>query len=242
MTKLLIDSDILLYQSAFAVEKEVRWDDDIITLHTDANELISALDRSLETIQANLGGDIILAMTHSRNFRKTLYPAYKANRTSRKPLGFHTGREYLAATYQTYERPWLEADDCLGILAGLHGSDCIVVSADKDLLQIPGLHASMEGATVTRVTPEDGEAMFWKQALTGDATDNYPGCPGIGPVKAWSILKDLKTTEERWAAVVATYRKHGLSEEYALTQARLAKILTPDLYNFETKEAILWNP
>jgi len=236
---LLIDSDILLYQTAFACERECRWDDDTITLHTDANELLSALDRAIDALVGTLGGTPVLCMTSPNNFRKALYPDYKANRTARKPLGFRLAREHLQQSYKTYERDGLEADDCLGILGTLPATkNPIIVSGDKDLDQIPGRHANMAG-DVYEVSPEQGQAFFWTQCLTGDSTDNYPGCPGIGPKTAQKILEG---SEYPWPKIVASYQKKGLSEAYALTQARLAKILTYQDYDFTKKEPILWTP
>ena len=64
------------------------------------------------------------------------------------------------------------------------------------------------------------------QTLVGDLTDGFGGCPTIGGVKASRVLavcpKDLP---EMWDAVVAEYKRQKLDEEYALTQARLARIL-----------------
>lgn len=238
---LLIDSDILLYQTAFACERECRWDDDIVTLHTDANELTQALDRAIETLTGNLGGTPLLCLTHSVNFRKELYAPYKANRTQRKPLGFHIGRQHILQNYQTYERPRLEADDIMGILGtwGRHGNT-VIVSGDKDLDQIPGWHSNMDGSDIYQVRPQDGQHFFWTQCLTGDATDNYPGVPGVGPKTAEKIL--LASKESPWATVVAAYAKKGLDESHALTMARLAKILDSTLYDFEERKEILWTP
>ena len=69
--------------------------------------------------------------------------------------------------------------------------------------------------------------------------DNYPGCPGIGPVRAKRILADA---DDPWAAVVQAYEKKGLGEEDALLQARLARILQEDTWDQENKEPILWTP
>jgi DNA polymerase-1 len=63
------------------------------------------------------------------------------------------------------------------------------------------------------------------QTLTGDTTDGYPGCKGIGPVNADKVLEGLGTPEEMWEAVVEAYRKKGFGREFALQQARCAFIL-----------------
>jgi len=76
------------------------------------------------------------------------------------------------------------------------------------------------------------------QALTGDSVDGYPGCPGIGPKRAERLLNK----ETSWETVVAAYAKEGLDEEYALAQARVARILRWDEYNIKKEEVILWTP
>ena len=76
------------------------------------------------------------------------------------------------------------------------------------------------------------------QTLTGDPTDGYSGCPSIGKVSAERILKDNST----WQAVVDTYKKKKLSEDAALQQARVARILRASDYDFKKKEIKLWLP
>ena len=91
------------------------------------------------------------------------------------------------------------------------------------------------------------------QTLTGDTTDGYTGCPGIGPKTAEKILQAALaegTTEANpaqlreiyWQHVVKAYAKAGLSEEEALTQARVARICRNSDYDFKTKQVILWSP
>ena len=79
---------------------------------------------------------------------------------------------------------------------------------------------------------------FYTQVLTGDSTDNYPGCPGIGPKKAADILNK----ELSWTSVVNAYLKAGLTEEDALLQARMARILQASDWNSKQQEPILWTP
>jgi DNA polymerase-1 len=72
----------------------------------------------------------------------------------------------------------------------------------------------------------------------------------VGKVKAEKLLTvtnipDMplaELREMRWAAVVAAYEKAGLTEQDALTQARLARILRYSDWDNEKKEPILWTP
>ena len=75
------------------------------------------------------------------------------------------------------------------------------------------------------------------QTLAGDQTDGYAGAPGIG-VKRAEIL--FEKHGYSWETVVKVFKEKGLSEEIALQNARLAKILTVDDYDFDTRTPILW--
>src|SRR5690606_16330912 len=133
-------------------------------------------------------------------------------------------REWVHESYDTYQRPSLEGDDVLGILAThptLIPGEKIVVSIDKDLQTIPGQHFNYKHAReqggdwndlIRKVTVAEADRFHLFQTLTGDTTDGYPGCPGVGPVTAEKILGDDPT----WEKVVAAYRKAKLGEGAAL--------------------------
>ena len=72
----------------------------------------------------------------------------------------------------------------------------------------------------------------------GDTTDGYSGCPKIGPKTAEKILKSNPT----WDAVVNQYQKADLSPDYALTQARLARILRHTEWDDDKMAVKLWEP
>ena len=78
-----------------------------------------------------------------------------------------------------------------------------------------------------------------KDLLTGDTTDGYNGCPTIGPKRAEAILENL-TPSEMWSAVVDTYKSRMFGENYALLQARMARILRDGEYI--NNEPVLWSP
>ena len=115
-----------------------------------------------------------------------------------------------------------------------------MVTIDKDLKTIPGLHFDPGNPDdgIYEVTQEQADYNHLFQSLTGDLVDGYKGCPGVGPVKAARILEK----DPCWASVVAAYNEKGISEEDALVQARVARILRWGEYNMEKKETRLWNP
>ena len=247
---LLIDSDVFLYAAASATETEVQWDDDLWTVHGYLNEAIGQFDSKIAGIKEEIAGDrIVMAMTASNNFRAKVLPTYKGNRKDkRKPVTFKALRKYAMETYISVEMPTLEADDVLGIMSTSEG-DSVIVTIDKDLDTIPGLHFNTlhPERGVYMVTPAMADAFFLKQALMGDTTDGYGGCPGIGPKTADKILAPYITDTEvditgAWGAITAAYIKAGLSETVALQMARCARILRSSDYDQQQEKVILWTP
>jgi DNA polymerase-1 len=132
--------------------------------------------------------------------------------------------------------PTLEADDAMGVY-GTKNPGNIIVSPDKDMKQIPGmLYNFDESFTITK---EEGAKWHLIQAMAGDNTDGYAGVPGIGIKKATALFEEHGYS---WKTVVKAFKEKDLSEEVALMNARLAKILTTDDYDHEKGEPILWNP
>lgn len=272
-TTLLIDADVVAYQAASSVEVATHWGGGYWTWHCDENEVKAAIhdqiDRYMETLKADA---YKLCLTDSEgNFRKTVLPTYKGNRANvKKPLVLLSIKQWMIDELDAYFRPGLEGDDCMGILATtkqLKG-DKVIVSIDKDMKTIPGLfYRDVVDAEMVEIS--EAEADYWHlyQTLTGDTTDGYSGCPGIGPVEAKRVLDEqialrpyehtLKSgprkgqTETRWEevpaaslweVVVSQFQKAGLNEAEALTQARVARILRASDYDFKKKEPILWTP
>lgn len=236
-----IDADMPLYSVAFSVEEAVDWGDDLWTLHADLGQARDLFDLWVDTVKTDLKvKEVVLCLSDKQNWRKDLYPEYKANRSrNRKPVVFRPLRDWIITRYKAKVVPDLEADDLLGINA--NKSTNILVSGDKDLRTVPGLHYNPDRADegVVRITEDEGRYNHMMQTLTGDAVDNFKGCPGVGPKAAQKVLADL-SPDEYWPAVVARYEKAGLTEEDALLQARLAFILTKPYY--KRKEVILWTP
>ena len=87
------------------------------------------------------------------------------------------------------------------------------------------------------ITPDEGAKWHLIQTMAGDNTDGYSGVPGIGIKRAEQIFKLKGYT---WKAVVETFEDKGMTEEDAITNARLARILTSNDYDHEKKEPILW--
>lgn len=240
---LLIDGDIIAYKAAAAAEKPINWGEGLWTLHAWEDDVCVIIDEFIEKLyDKELFGDgYEVALSSSSNFRKDINPDYKANRTNtRKPMLLGFARDYIMATHNGTLSFNLEADDVLGIGATA-SENCVIWSEDKDLLTVYGNH--LIDGKVEYITGYEADYKFFTQVLTGDATDNYSGCPNIGPATAEKIFKKAdKDGVPLWDAILAAYEKEGLNEDFVLMQARMAYILHNGDYNENTGEVKLWTP
>lgn len=146
-----------------------------------------------------------------KSVRRQISPIYKANRKPNKWV--NAIRKYLIEMDFAITHPEFEADDLIFDRAlELGEQNCIILTMDKDLKQIPGIHFNYYRPKVVNengekisgdcvglsvVTKEEAEYTFWLSMLTGDHGDNIKGIKGLGPKKGEAILKgktDLKET------------------------------------------------
>jgi DNA polymerase-1 len=187
------------------------------------------------------------------NFRKQLNPTYKHGRSEiEKPDLLMWVKEYLAHEYPSFIRPRLEADDIMGILATsgdrfIQGTK-IIVSEDKDMRTIPGYlyNPNRDELGIIRISKLDAKLFHLWQTVVGDPVDGYTGVPGIGPkgrdVEYANEIIESTTPLMAWDVVLEAYASKGLTEEDAILQARMARILHDGDYNYKTKGIRLWTP
>ncbi|WP_343698857.1 hypothetical protein [Caulobacter sp.] len=270
MRTLLIDADILAYQAAASNERRYAWDDGEVSVVADEDKAREFARETLDNLMTALQADdfLICLSDDFHNFRKEVSPTYKGNRTGERPVHLYDIKDWLRDNYPHRLIPRLEADDVMGILATEPGctDERIIVSADKDMITIPGLlyRPHEKNPKVRFVSVEEADRYHLYQTLIGDSTDFYPGCPGVGPVLAEEMLDgklrfvrrereitrgknkgtikvewDVEPSPSPWATVVSCYEKKGLTEADALIQARLAKILRHEDFDGRVK---LWKP
>ncbi len=237
---LLIDSDFLAYKAAQACEIGIDFGEDVIIAQSQFSEVLKVFHNELNKVtKAMMEDDFILYFSSTQNFRKKIYPDYKGHRMKRKPLGYKRLVNYCRDNHNFKLIEGLEADDTIGIEATRHANPSnIIVSPDKDLKQIPSVLWNLTD-DVVEITKEEGDRWHLVQSLSGDPTDGYSGCPGIGVKRATELLDK---NENQWEAVCKAYRDRGLSDDDALLNARLAKILRNENYDHDRNQPILWNP
>lgn len=253
----LIDADVLAWKAAACVEKTIRFETDTCLPVASLADARAAFDAKLAAVLRRLEArEYILCFSDddpAANFRRILCPSYKINREGKpRPVVLSFLRRAILAETppkRCCQRSGLEADDCLGILATrrsfLPDRRKIVVSIDKDLRGIPGLFHDLghPESGVQTISPPQADLWFMTQTLTGDPVDGYPGCPKIGPQGAAKLLRDVEPTiDALWPVVLSAYQKAGLGPDYALTQARLARILRAEDYDFKHRIVKLWTP
>ncbi len=165
------------------------------------------------------------------SFRNDIYPDYKANRSDPPEElvpQFGLIREATRAfNVPCIELPGFEADDLIATFARMareEGHEVVIVSSDKDLMQLVNDGVSMldpaKNLTVGRdeVIERFGvgpESVIDVQALAGDSTDNVPGVPGIGIKTAAELIRtygDLDTLLERAEEIRQPKRRQNLIE------------------------------
>ena len=239
-TTLVIDGDLYLYRCAASCEEETDWGDDIWSLSTDLKQAKAHFAAMVKDFEKTLDAkEVVVTLSGSNNFRKTVEPTYKWGRKkTRKPVGYKALTEWVKETYDTIQVDCLEADDVMGILGSVPRTCAIVVSDDKDMKSVPSnLYRPVTDERLT-ISEADADRYFYTQTLTGDVTDGYAGCPKIGPKTAEKVLGSHPT----WDAVVAAYQKENLTADYALTQARLARILRYQDWDEDEQAVKLWEP
>lgn len=181
-----------------------------------------------------------MAFTSRTNFRTPLMDTYKGHRDPKdRPLGLQAAREWMSRYYPSLEFPDLEADDILGVMAPVFD---LLVSGDKDLLTIPGKHFNPQQDKYYNIDEATANTNWLTQTLQGDTADGYKGCPKVGEVRAKRLLEPLNgDLQAQWDAVVQAFAKEDLDEGYALTQARMARILRNGEWSLEGG-VTLWTP
>jgi 5'-3' exonuclease len=157
-----------------------------------------------------------------RSFRHEIAPSYKANRPeSEAPLHHQIAlavEQLQAEGFPIWKAPGFEADDVIASAVtqalAIEGGSALIVSADKDLLQLVGPRVFVKSAKTGDVLDD---AAVWAKfgvrpdqmrdylTLVGDTADNILGAKGIGPKTAAALLAEHETLD----AMYSTLLVHG---------------------------------
>ena len=241
---LLIDADVLAFEASVIAEESIEWKEEMWTVHADMAlakaRIVNRVEEFKEKLQAD---DIVMALTDRANYRRILNPDYKSNRSkSRLPIILKQVKKWIIEEMDGQLWPNLEADDVISILATDKKMDeeTIIVSIDKDFKSVPGIYYDFNKDETHHVSQEDADRYHLIQTLTGDATDGYSGVPKVGAVTAKRLLE--KEGYE-WETVAKCYEDVGMTENDALMNAWMARLLQADNYCFRTNTIKkLWTP
>ncbi len=237
----LIDAYAVIYRAYYAFIKKPRINSK--GLNT------SAIMGFLNCINEILGKEnpeyIGVAFDHGKTFRHEIFPAYKAQRAA-QPEDISRSvpiiKEILAALrIPCLQADGFEADDVIGTLAHKAGNEDIetyMLTPDKDYAQLVGGNVFMyrprhgggydkldEAAVCEKYEISSAAQVVDLLALTGDASDNFAGCPGIGPKTAVQLLKQFGNVDEMLSRTSEISGKLREKVEENIESIRLAQRL-----------------
>lgn len=212
--QVLIDGDTFAYRAAFSCE-----DNDIEDAIDKVDEL---LEDSLNKVMWEVSEeDFQVFLTGKGNFRYDIATTheYKGNRKdAEKPKHLQSVRQHMIEQWDAIVSDGEEADDLIGIWSTQYGPDCIVISVDKDMMQLPCRHFNPNRRSFSKVSEVEGNRFFYSQILTGDRADNIIGLYGIGPKKAEKILEDYEEEADMYEACLRSY---GGEEDRVIENGKL---------------------
>ena len=255
-TLLLLDSYALAFRMFYAYSQNPLKNsqgEDVSMMHGYWGAVLRILAKHNPTHFA-----IARDVAHTKTFRHELYPDYKANRgpmpeemAAQMPL---LGESLEASGIPLLSEPGYEADDVMASTATAAveaGFDHVVIlSKDKDMSQIVSdkihLFHLTKGADGIDFGPEQvlekyglpPEKIRDYLALMGDASDNVPGVPKVGPKTAIQLLNDYGDMDNLYANLDKITKK-GLHDN--LADNREKAFLSRELVTLQTKRAFNGN-
>ena len=254
----LIDGSSFVFRAYYqSIRQDQKYNYRMDRLPTGAIRLFAT--KVLQFIRDGAGGfkPTHLAMIFDKtenSFRRDIYPQYKAHRKD-PPDELVPQFPLMRATVSAFgmvpiEQSRYEADDIIATYARQArqaGADVLIVSADKDLMQLVDSGVSMydpasgqAGVAGSREERRFGPAEVVEyfgvgpdrvvdvQALAGDSTDNVPGAPGIGLKTAAQLITeygDLETLLARAGEIKQPKRREALTNPDTVKLIRVSKQL-----------------
>lgn len=187
-------------------------------------------------------------------FRKQQYVGYQAKR----PVMQSNLAEQIPLVYELldkleikhFELAGFEADDVIGTIATKTNVETIIVTGDRDMLQLINKNIKV---CVSEAKIYDEELVFkefgvkpaqWVdvKALKGDSSDNYPGVKGIGPKTAQALIAKYNTLENLYSQLGKLGKlgeKLAEETEMAGLSQKLARIKTDVPLQFDLTKTLV---
>lgn len=173
---ILIDGDHIVHRAAGSCEPTKL--KPFLESREDAIARADSMMEKLLTEQLQ-NWDYELYIGGEGNWRKAIYPEYKANRKEKRVATWlQDVREHLVVNWKAQIINDIEVDDKCGIELTAGTEEDICVSLDKDLLTVPGCHYNFVKEKLQYVTQIQAWRNFYSQVITGDSSDNVPAFDG----------------------------------------------------------------
>ncbi len=256
---LLIDGDRIAADFSARAESQVR-SQKTHNVHAMEEKTVMELGLQITEWQQRFEAHTVqIALSDTAHYRRRLFPDYQAYSSiaTRDSHLYQALLLYLKRNYSSLRYPGLESIDVLGVWATSPytlNEPRLMITSNPNLDMIPGYgwDPRNEDSDPVQNSRFLADLMFFRQALTGRAADNFEGCPGIDTDKIETLLQPFREAvtdyredyfswlEGLWRMVVREYTKAGKNEEDALFCARLARICRYGDYDFEKKTPRLW--
>lgn len=265
---ILIDAYALIYRSYYALIRAPRINSK--GLNTSAvmgfcntlNEMLTKVQPAIGTLPSH----IAVAFDHGKTFRHEMFPDYKAQREE-TPEDIRLSIPIIKDILKGYNIPVLqvdgyEADDIIGTVATLGEKEDMMVymlTPDKDYAQLVTENIHMykprHGGGYDDMGPKEVCEKYGIDStsrvidllgLMGDASDNYPGCPGVGEKTAVKLINEFGSIEgllSHSTEIKGKLREkvEGAVEDIKLSK-RLATIRTDVPMNIALEEMSVQEP
>lgn len=221
MRILIIDSFALLFRGYFAMA--LSGNDRVTSYGLPTNGLYQFTKYMLHAIETYQPTHVVCAFDMgATTFRNELYTSYKGNRQA-PPEALIPQFDKLWELVDAFDIPCIgvpgfEADDLIGTLSkqfGSHSSEITILTGDGDSLQLiddnTRVSLMKRGFGNYELVHKDNltelrglnrpEQIIDLKALMGDASDNIPGCPGVGEKTALKLLQQYDSLDNVFASI-----------------------------------------
>ena len=216
----LIDGSSYIFRAFFGVRQQLSTSNGFPT-----NALYGFINMLQKVIRDEKPDYLVVAFdSPDKTFRHKIYPNYKANRDA-PPEELSRQFPYFEPLVKAYglssiRRPGFEADDIIGTLAKKgqqKGLDIVIVSGDKDMMQLISPHIYMlDTMKNKKFMDKEVAEKFGVQAdkvvevmgLMGDSSDHIPGVKGVGPKTAAELIRKFGSIESLYKRIDEVEKKN----------------------------------